>query len=169
MTYFQFNKLMQGNPVDIRHQVTLENWRKYPFTKWSFVNVRNIIPNAEIQTCNNQAPNFDKKHQNLLHLQINHDGKTKDLSEVLKLCDTDAFLVMSKGTLVFEYFDQFTDYYTPHIVFSISKSITSLLLGVLSREINLDLNTKISKIIPETKGSAYENATVRNVLDMNVS
>lgn len=60
MTYFQFNKLMQGNPVDIRHQVTLENWRKYPFTKWSFVNVRNIIPNAEIQTCNNQAPNFDK-------------------------------------------------------------------------------------------------------------
>ena len=49
MTYFQFNKLMQGNPVDIRHQVTLENWRKYPFTKWSFVNVRNIIPNAEIQ------------------------------------------------------------------------------------------------------------------------
>ena len=103
MTYFQFDKLMQGNPVDISHQVTLENWRKYPFTKWSFVNVRNIIPNAEIQTCNNQEPNFDKKHQNLLHLQINHDGKTKDLSEVLKLCDTDAFLVMSKGKLIFEY------------------------------------------------------------------
>ena len=169
MTYFQFDKLMQGNPVDISHQVTLENWRKYPFTKWSFVNVRNVIPTAEIRTCNNQTPNFDKKIQNLLDLQINNEGKNKDLSEVLKLCDTDAFLVMSKGKLIFEYFDQFTKYDTPHIVFSISKSITSLLLGVLSREINLDLNTKISKIIPETKGSAYENATVRNVLDMNVS
>ena len=124
MTYFQFEKLMQGNPVDISHQVTLENWRKYPFTKWSFVNVRNVIPTAEIRTCNNQTPNFEKKIQNLLDLQINNEGKTKDLSEVLKLCDTDAFLVMSKGKLIFEYFDQFTKYNTPHIVFSISKSIT---------------------------------------------
>ena len=72
MTYFQFDKLMQGNPVDISHQVTLENWRKHPFTKWSFVNVRNIIPTAKIQTCNNQAPNFDKKYQNLLPVSYTH-------------------------------------------------------------------------------------------------
>ena len=120
MTYFQFDKLMQGNPVDLSHQVTLENWRKYPFTKWSFVNVRNIIPSAKIQTCNNQVPNFDKKILNLLDLQIYHDGMSRDLSEVLKLCDTDAFLVMSKGKLIFEFFDQFTNFSSPHIVFSLT-------------------------------------------------
>ena len=169
MTNFEFNKLMQGNPVDLSFQVTLENWRKYPFTKWSFVNVRNIIPSAEIQTCNEKNPNFDKNIQNLLDLKINHDGQIRDLLELLKICNTDAFLVMSKGKLIFEYFDQFTNYSSPHIVFSVSKSITSLLVGVLSKEINLDLNTEISKIIPETIGSAYENATIRNVLDMNVS
>ena len=169
MTNFEFDKLMQGNPVDLSFQVTLENWRKYPFTKWSFVNVRNIIPSAEIQTCNEKNPNFDKKIQNLLDLKINHNGQTRDLLELLKICHTDAFLVMSKGKLIFEYFDQFTNYSSPHIVFSVSKSITSLLVGVLSKEINLDLNTEISKIIPETIGSAYENATIRNVLDMNVS
>lgn len=169
MTNFEFDKLMQGNPVDLSFQVTLENWRKYPFTKWSFVNVRNIIPSAEIQTCNEKNPNFDKNIQNLLDLKINHDGQIRDLLELLKICNTDAFLVMSKGKLIFEYFDQFTNYSSPHIVFSVSKSITSLLVGVLSKEINLDLNTEISKIIPETIGSAYENATIRNVLDMNVS
>ena len=124
MTYFQFDKLMQGNPVDLSYQVTIENWRKYPFTKWSFVNVRNIIPSAKIQTCNNQVPNFDKKILNLLDIQINHDGRSRDLSEILKLCDTDAFLVMYKGKLIFEYFDKFTNYYTPHIVFQAQVAFT---------------------------------------------
>ena len=169
MANFEFDKLMKGNPVDLNYQVSLENWRKYPFTKWSFVNVRNIIPCSEIQTCNNQTLSFDKDIQNLLDLKINHDGQTRDLLEVLKFCDTDAFLVMSKGKLIFEFFDQFTNFSSPHIVFSISKSITSLLFGILSKEIKLDLNTKISKIIPETIGSAYEDATIRNLLDMNVS
>ena len=64
MTYFQFDKLMHGNPVDISYQVTLENWRKYPFTKWSFLNVRNIIPSAKIQTCNNQLSKINKIYKN---------------------------------------------------------------------------------------------------------
>ena len=48
MKNFKPNKIMQGNPVPSNYQVTLNNWRKYPYNSWSFVNVRNLIPTASI-------------------------------------------------------------------------------------------------------------------------
>ena len=63
-----------------------------------------------------------------------------NLLSILKKCDTDAFLVMQKGILKYEFFDNFTKENTPHIIFSLSKSITSLLTGILvsQKVINLD-------------------------------
>ncbi|MAJ13344.1 MAG: hypothetical protein CMN44_00015 [SAR116 cluster bacterium] len=169
MGNFEYDELMKGNPIFPSYQVTLDNWRKYPYTKWSFVNVRNLIPTAEIKTKFVNFLNFEKTLTNLSDLIVNHEGNSSKLSQILDQCDTDAFLVMHRGKLIFEYFNNFTNYYTPHIVFSISKSITSLVFGIIVKEIDLDLNTSISKIIPETKGSAYETASIRNVLDMNVA
>ena len=48
MTFFDINKIMKGSPPPIEYQVTLDNWRKYPFNSWSFVNVRNLIPTSPI-------------------------------------------------------------------------------------------------------------------------
>jgi hypothetical protein len=76
---------------------------------------------------------------------------------------------MHKGKLVFEFFNNFTTCETPHIIFSISKSLTSLLTGILVSKKLIDVNTSVTKILPETIGSAYEDATIRNVLDMNVA
>ena len=76
---------------------------------------------------------------------------------------------MHKGKLVFEFFDNFATYETPHIIFSISKSLTSLLAGILVEKNLINVNTIVSKILPETIGTAYEDATIRNVLDMNVA
>ena len=44
------NKIMKGSPPPPEYQVTLENWRKYPYNIWSFVNVRNIIPTSLIKS-----------------------------------------------------------------------------------------------------------------------
>jgi CubicO group peptidase (beta-lactamase class C family) len=92
-----------------------------------------------------------------------------NLLSVLEKCDTDAFLVMHKGILKYEFFDNFTKENTPHIIFSLSKSITSLLVGILVSKKVINLESPVSTIIEETRGSAYEHATVRNVLDMNVA
>ena len=40
------NKIMKGSPPPQEYQVTLENWRKYPYNIWAFVNVRSIIPTS---------------------------------------------------------------------------------------------------------------------------
>ena len=163
------NKIMKGSPPPREYQVTLENWRKYPYNIWAFVNVRSIIPTSPIMFDPKQRIDVIKKLVDLNDIEISHNNTEKKLKDILIDCNTDSFLVMHKGKLVFEFFDNFTTYETPHIIFSISKSLTSLLTGILVDKKLIDVNATVSKILPETIGTAYEDATIRNVLDMNVA
>jgi hypothetical protein len=131
MTVFDLNKIMKGSPPAIEYQVTLDNWRKYPFNSWSFVNVRNLIPTSPIYNDPDKGIISQKNLIDLNDLVINHKNSSYRLKEIFKICDTDAFLVMHKGKIKFEFYDKFTNCNTPHIIFSVSKSLTSLLTGIL--------------------------------------
>ena len=169
MTFFDINKIMKGSPPPIEYQVTLDNWRKYPFNSWSFVNVRNLIPTSPIYNNPDKKVILQKQLIDIDDLVIDHKNTSYKLKEIFKICDTDAFLVMHKGKIKFEFYDKFTRFNTPHIIFSVSKSLTSLLTGILVEKKVINLNNYISHILPETKGTAYEDATVRNVLDMSIA
>jgi len=136
MTEFKLNKIMNGSPLPKEYQVTLQNWRKYPYNCWAFVNVRNLIPTAEIDNDPNTKIKIEKNLTNLNDMLIKHKNSSANLQNILKKCDTDAFLVMHKGKLKFEFFDKFTNQNTPHIIFSVSKSLTSLLAGILINKKN---------------------------------
>ena len=169
MTFFDINKIMKGSPPPIEYQVTLDNWRKYPFNSWSFVNVRNLIPTSPIYNNPDKKVILQKQLIDIDDLVIDHKNTSYKLKEIFKICDTDAFLVMHKGKIKFEFYDKFTRFNTPHIIFSVSKSLTSLLTGILVEKKVININNYISHILPETKGTAYEDATVRNVLDMSIA
>lgn len=169
MTFFEINKIMKGSPPPIEYQVTLDNWRKYPFNSWSFVNVRNLIPTSPIYNNPDKEVILQKQLIDIDDLVIDHKNTSYKLKEIFKICDTDAFLVMHKGKIKFEFYDKFTRFNTPHIIFSVSKSLTSLLTGILVEKKVININNYISHILPETKGTAYEDATVRNVLDMSIA
>ena len=160
---------MKGSPPPIEYQVTLDNWRKYPFNSWSFVNVRNLIPTSPIYNNSDKEVILQKQLIDIDDLVIDHKNTSYKLKEIFKICDTDAFLVMHKGKIKFEFYDKFTRFNTPHIIFSVSKSLTSLLTGILVEKKVININNYISHILPETKGTAYEDATVRNVLDMSIA
>ena len=160
---------MKGSPPPIEYQVTLDNWRKYPFNSWSFVNVRNLIPTSPIYNNPDKKVILQKQLIDIDDLVIDHKNTSYKLKEIFKICDTDAFLVMHKGKIKFEFYDKFTRFNTPHIIFSVSKSLTSLLTGILVEKKVININNYISHILPETKGTAYEDATVRNVLDMSIA
>ena len=169
MTFLDINKIMKGSPPPIKYQVTLDNWRKYPFNSWSFVNVRNLIPTSPIYNNPDKEVILQKQLIDIDDLVIDHKNTSYKLKEIFKICDTDAFLVMHKGKIKFEFYDKFTRFNTPHIIFSVSKSLTSLLTGILVEKKVININNYISHILPETKGTAYEDATVRNVLDMSIA
>jgi len=39
---------MHGFPPAPESRVTLENWRRSPFNRWSFQHVRELVPSADI-------------------------------------------------------------------------------------------------------------------------
>ena len=57
----------------------------------------------------------------------------------------------------------------PHIVMSVSKSITALLAGALEGAGLLDPEAPVTRYIPEADGSAFGDAQVRHLLDMTTS
>ena len=73
------NKIMKGSPPPREYQVTLENWRKYPYNIWAFVNVRSIIPTSPIMFDPKQRIDVIKKLVDLNDIEISHNNTEKKL------------------------------------------------------------------------------------------
>lgn len=161
--------LMQGFPPPAEAQVTLANWRLPPFNRWSFHNVRQIVPSAAIYA-GSQGTSFSQERHPVERLAFHGpDGQEWTIGRMLEATTTDGFLVLQRGKLVAESYAAGQRPETPHIVFSVSKSITGSLAGVLVERGQLDPDAPVTTYIPEAAGSAYGDCTVRHVLDMTVS
>lgn len=79
---------------------------------------------------------------------------------------TDGMLILHKGKVVYERYFGCLDEAGKHAAMSMTKSVTGLLAQILVTEGKLDENALVRDIIPETAGSAYATATVRQVMDM---
>ncbi len=148
--------------------VTLENWRLPPFNRSAFSNVREIIPTSTLnKTVHNTSLYRDFKNSKLKVSDL--EGNNLDLEELLAKTTVDCFCVSSKGRPVFEWSSEYSYCSQPHIIFSVSKSMTALLVGCLVEDGLIQEDTLVSHIFPETVGSAFEDASIRNLLDMSVS
>lgn len=151
-----------------RSDVTLDNWKDYPYSTWSLQHVSELIPVATIEGSSsvNLLRNVD---QEILNLTCDKSAESERICDFLNRSYTDAFLVTHKGKVVGEYFANGMSADTPHLIFSVSKSIAGLLAGAAVRDFGLDPDSKVTEYLPEAKESAYADSTVRNLLDMQVS
>ncbi|MHA6688362.1 serine hydrolase domain-containing protein [Mesorhizobium sp. A556] len=148
-----------------RDAVNLANWRSSPFNRWSFQNAGELVPSARIEAMG-EAEQPAKDMSGLLTEKI-PTGET--VAAFMARSDTDALTVMKGGKIVGDWFAPHMSPGAPHIIFSISKSLTAILAGILHGEGKLDLEAPVIAYLPEAAGSAYGDATVRHVLDMVVS
>ena len=103
-------------------------------------------------------------------LKKNHDLNIGDLPEINYLTSTTSFsgIVIVKGdTIVYEKYAPDFSPAQPHSCQSSTKTINNLLAGKLVAEGKLDLSKKIKSFYPDM-GSGYAEATVQQVLDMDV-
>ena len=149
-------------------QPTLANWRLPPFNREAFSKVREIIPTASINRIKGIAIENNEPVNIKLTVKIRENEETV-LDEFLRKTTADAFHVSHKGKTIYTWHSDYCSSTTPHIIFSVSKSLTALLIGCVIDEGLLSEETLVSQIIPEAKGSAFEEASVRNLLDMSVS
>ena len=160
--------LMSGFPPAEKDRVTLANWREPVFNRWAFRHVRELVPNAPIlhdpaTVSSLPAASWTPE---ILGMSAGEPGLT--LAGLLSATESDGFIVLQDGETLCEWYDDAGGADELHIVFSVSKSITAILAGVLVGEGRLDPDAPVVDILPEAAGSAYGDCSVRHVLDMTV-
>ena len=150
-------------------KISLENWRTHPYNRIAFSKVDNILPYEVIHKGTKEI-RFDSKIEDISSLEFS--DKYNEKQTIINFFEknlTDSFQLFKKGNKIFEWFDNYNLKSNRHILFSVSKSLTSLAIGLLVENKLIDTNQEITFYIPEVKNSAFENATIRNLLDMTIS
>ncbi len=102
-------------------------------------------------------------------LQVGYSWKGQNYStqQFLERTYTNALLVMKDGRVVSEVYRNATSEHSRFIGWSMTKSITSVLVGCALAERRIDsLDTPISRYLPELKGGGYEGVSIRHVMQM---
>src|SRR5690606_27968034 len=97
------------------------------------------------------------------------DGVPIGAVEHLESSYGDCFVAMRDGVVIAEWEAPHGAASRPHLIFSISKSITGMLAGIAVGDGLLDPDAPVAAYVPVSPGSAYAGASVRNLLDMTVS
>lgn len=160
-------RLMQGFPPAPETQVTLENWRSPPFSRWAFQHVRELLPSAEIANdpANVWELSSDPIEMGTLRIEAPREAPLS-FEAFLTKTGTDGIVILHRGRIVCERYAKGMTAETPHILMSVSKSMLGLLGGVLVARGILEPDRPVTNLIPELAGTAYKGATIRQLLDM---
>lgn len=152
-----------------REAVHLGNWRMSPFNRWSFQNVPEVVPSAIIAPDPNAGEAGPVDAGWLLGRKVTLSQGVEGVEAFLRRSHTDALCVLRDGKVIGDWSAPWVRHGAPHLVFSISKSLTAILAGVLEGQGLFDPDAPVVRYLPEAEGSAYGTATCRHVLDMTVS
>jgi CubicO group peptidase (beta-lactamase class C family) len=150
-------------------RATHADWLTPPANRWAFRHVRELLPTARVRSGATRELTLAPA-AGLLDLAFTAaDGITRTIGPYLDESFTDALVVLHDGQVVCEWLRDGVSADEPHIVMSISKSITALLAGALEGADLLDPDAPVAQYVPESDGSAFGDATVRHLLDMSTA
>jgi CubicO group peptidase (beta-lactamase class C family) len=146
--------------------VTLANWQDAPHNRWSFRHVRELVPTARISRGEGPTWHLPLAERDLYSVRIRSGRRRLSLDRFLEETYTDGLLVLHRGRIVTErYFNGLTPS-TPHLLMSVSKSVTAATAGALVGRGMLDPAWPVIDVVPELRRSSFTGATVQHLLDM---
>lgn len=141
---------------------TLDDWLTPENRVSGFQHVREIVPSARIDRGETVRP---------LPLALMDLDGVPVLGPGVTLADfldrrINGFLVLRSGSICMEHYRNGLTQRTPHLLMSISKSILASVTGILAESGCIRASEEICRILPELRGSAWEEATIQHLLDM---
>ena len=160
--------IMEGFPPPFDKRVTLENWDRPPFNRWSFQNIREVLPTVAVSRGNNPVQVLERNESNFDNLIVNHprNGSRSTVSKILKHAYNDGFIIIHKGKIVYERYLNDMQENSLHLSQSVAKSVTATVCGILLHRGLIDRDAPLAELIPELHVCGYADATLRQVLDM---
>jgi CubicO group peptidase (beta-lactamase class C family) len=102
-----------------------------------------------------------------LDFRYDWNGDTYDARDVLERTYTNALLIIKNGRIVTEIYRNNSDERSQFIGWSMTKSITSLLIGCALGEGRIEsLDLPITHYLPELQGGGYAGVSIREVMQM---
>jgi CubicO group peptidase (beta-lactamase class C family) len=163
------DELMNGFPPPADRQVSRDNWLDAPFNNWGFKHVEVLVPTVTVDRGEGPVSELTTAPVLLDDFSFTDPWDTARTFEAF-LADqhVDSLLVWHNGALVAEQYRNGQTPRTRHIMFSVTKSFVGLLAELLIHEGTLDESRRVSAYLPELAGSAYQDATLRQLLDMEI-
>ena len=151
---------------DSRPDFPLQDWDRAPWNRWTFQHIGDFLPTASVAHDPTRTLKIPVALQPIDALEFTNQGYSSSIAHWLETSETDGFIVLSCGQIVFErYFNGMTET-TLHLAQSVSKSITASAFAVLVGRGLIDTGLPIAHYLPEFKDTGYADALVKQVLDM---
>ncbi len=163
--------LMRGFPPAAAGLVTKENWLAAPYNRYAFQHSRALVPSRSLNAGVPPASPLESAPDGRIGgLRIKGvDGRRVALDEFLRQTYTDAFLVLHRGRVVYERYWNGMTASAPHTLFSMTKSFTGSLVGLLAERGLVAYEEVVAHYVPELEGSGFGDASLRQMLDMEVA
>ena len=142
---------------------------RFPQTRWSFANFRQLAPTSNISRGDGAVAVLPRAERNDIDaLTFTPMGRSESMTwaQSLEANYTDSIVVLHQGRIVYERYFGVMKPRQQHMAMSVTKSFFGTIGAMLVAQGKLDANALVSKYIPELKDSAFGDATVRQVLDM---
>jgi CubicO group peptidase (beta-lactamase class C family) len=161
------SRLMTGAPpFGSGALVTLENWQRPPYNRWAFQHVRELIPTARIARGDAPPWELPRAERDLRSVSFATRSGRLTVGELLARTYTDGLLVIHQGAIVTEQYFNGLRPGSPHLLMSVSKSVTGLVAGALAGRGALDVAAPVESIVPELANTSFAGARVQHLLDM---
>jgi len=165
---------MEGTPPPPERQVRFgdDRFLDFPQIRWTLSHMRELVPTVNVWRGPGPASAFEGEGGGedaidaLAFTDMN--GQRRRWDESLHDTYTDGILVLHRGRRIYERCFGALQAHVPHSCFSITKSYAATLCATLVHEGVLDARRTIPHWLPEMKGTAYEDATLRQVMDMQI-
>jgi len=137
-----------------------------PFNEWTFTHMNWLMPTERVARGATSLP-LPIENQPL-DLTYRFEDRDRSLTELHRRTFTTAFVVLHRGTIVHEtYPGAFTGPRSRMQLFSLSKSVTSILVGIALHDGLIGSEKdRITDYRPDFLGTAYEENTLAELLDM---
>jgi CubicO group peptidase (beta-lactamase class C family) len=145
---------------------------RFPEIRWAFCNQRRLLPTSPVWRGDGPVAVLPRAERgeldDVMSTPIGSD-KPHSWAEALLATWTDGVVVLHRGRIVHERYFGALWHHGPHLAMSVTKSFMATLAATLMHERVLDEHQRVDHYVPELAGSAFGDATLRQVMDMRTA
>jgi CubicO group peptidase (beta-lactamase class C family) len=166
---------MQGSPPPLDKRISFadDKFLDFPQIRWSLSHMRELMPTVKVGRGADAASDLgDVRAGDVAAIDAlafaDMQGQPCRWDQSLFDTYTDGIVVLHRGRRVYERYFGALEPARTHACFSVTKSYAATLAATLVHEGVLDEQQRVPFYLPEMRGTAYEDARLRELLDMQI-